>query len=433
MTTRLLSGLSIATMLAVGVAAQPRDLAEAKPETVGFSSQRLDRMHAVLQKYVDDGQMPGIVTVMARHGKIIDSRTYGKRDIASSSPMEKDTIFRIYSMTKPITGVAMMILYEQGKWNPADPVAKYIPEFANLKVYKGMGADGKPIVENPGHAPTMAELMSHTAGFTYGIFGETAVDKMYRDTAVFGAKNLQGMIDRLAKLPLLYQPGTQWVYSISADIQGYIIEKLSGQSLGEFMRENILLPLGMKDTAFHIAPEKLGRFATLYAMNDKGKLEANGGGNVAMEYAKEPTMPLGGGGLLSTAGDYTRFMQMMLNGGELGGTRILAPSSVSMMRTNRLPAAITDRNEFGIGTFRASPGQGFGLDFAVYTDPAFISHPVGKGTYSWGGAAGTWFWIDPTNDIAFVGMVQRVVLAGSPDMGAIAQQAAYQALVNPEK
>ena len=166
----------------------------------------------------------------------------------------------------------------------------------------------------------------------------------------------------------------------------------------------------------------------------KGELEPNGGGNVAMEYAKEPTLPLGGGGLLSTAVDYTRFMQMMLNGGEFGGTRILAPSSVSMMRTNRLPAAIVNStSDFGIGTFHVGPGQGFGLDFAVYTDPAFISHPVGKGTYSWGGAAGTWFWIDPANDIAFVGMVQRVVLAGSPDMGAIAQQAAYQALVNPEK
>lgn len=433
MSIRLRSGLSIAILFAAGVAAQMRDLAEAKPETVGFSSQRLDRLHAVMQKFVDDGQMPGIVTILTRHGKIVDSRAYGKRDIASGAPMDKDTIVRIYSMTKPLTGVAMMMLYEQGKWNPADPIAKYIPEFANLKVYKSIGADGKPIVENPVHAPTMAELMSHTAGFTYGIFGETAVDKMYRNDAVFGAKNLQGMIDRLAKIPLLYQPGTQWVYSISADIQGYIIEKLSGQSLGEFMRENILLPLGMKDTAFHIAPEKVGRFATLYSMNDKGKLEASNGGNVAMEYAKEPTMPLGGGGLLSTAGDYTRFMQMMLNGGELGGTRMLAPSSVSMMRTNRLPKAITDREEFGIGTFRASPGQGFGLDFAIFTDPAFISHPVGKGTYSWGGAAGTWFWIDPTNDMAFVGLVQRVVLPGSPDMGAIAQQMVYQALVNPEK
>ena len=433
MGTRLHSGLSIAVAMAMVGSAQTHDLAEVRPETVGFSSQRLDRMHATMQKYVDDGQMPGIVTILARHGKIVDARTYGKRDIASGAPMEKDTIVRIYSMTKPITGVAMMMLYEQGKWSPGDPISKYIPEFANLKVYKGMGADGKPMVENPAHAPTMAELMSHTAGFTYGIFGETPVDKMYRDTAVFGAKNLQGMIDRLAKIPLLYQPGTQWVYSISADIQGYLIEKLSGQSLGEFMRENILLPLGMKDTAFHIAPEKLGRFATLYAMNEKGKLEANNGGNVAMEYAKEPTLPLGGGGLLSTAGDYTRFMQMMLNGGEFGSMRILAPSSVSMMRTNRLPKAITDRDEFGIGTFRAGPGQGFGLDFAVYTDPGFISHPVGKGTYSWGGAAGTWFWIDPTNDIVFVGMVQRVVLAGSPDMGAIAQQAVYQALVNPEK
>src|ERR1017187_7176758 len=194
------------------------------------------------------------------------------RDLASGAPMEKDAIFRIYSMTKPITGVAMMILYEQGKWSPGDPIAKYIPEFAHLKVFKGSDAEGKPILEDPVHAPTMAELMSHTAGFTYGIFGTTPVDKMYRDARVLESPNLHEMIDRLAKSPRLYQPCTKWVYSISVDIQGYLVEKLSGKALGEFMRENIWQPLGMKDTAFHIAPEKVGRLATLYAANPAGRL-----------------------------------------------------------------------------------------------------------------------------------------------------------------
>ncbi|HEY6304302.1 MAG TPA: serine hydrolase domain-containing protein [Terriglobales bacterium] len=414
-------------------AGQMRDLEEAKPEVVGFSSQRLERLHALLQKEVDDKQLPGIVTILARHGKTIDFRTYGKRDLASGAPMEKDTIFRIYSMTKPVTGVAMMILYEQGKWSPGDPIAKYIPEFTHLKVFKGTSSDGKPILEDPVHEPTMAELMSHTAGFTYGIFGTTAVDKMYRDARVLESSNLREMIAKLAGLPLLYQPGSKWVYSVSVDIQGYLVEKLSGKPLGEFMRENIWQPLGMKDTAFHIVPEKATRLATLYAANPTGALVTTNGGNVAMDFNQEPTMPSGGGGLLSTATDYLRFGQMLLNGGELAGVRILAPSSVALMRTNRLSPAMMNSQEFGIGFFHISPGFGFGFDFGVYNDPGFISHTVGTGTFTWGGAAGTWFWIDPANDIVFIGMIQRLILAGSPDMDTLAHESVYQALVNPQK
>ena len=409
------------------------DLAEARPETVGFSSQRLERLHAAVQKKIDDKQMPGMVTVLARHGKIVDFQTYGKKDLAGGAPMDKDTIFRIYSMTKPVTGVAMMILYEQGKWNPDDRISQHIPEFAHLKVFKGMDANGQPMLEEPAHPPTMAELMSHNAGFTYGIFGNTAVDKMNRDAGVLRSANLQEMIDKLAKLPLLYQPGSKWVYSVSVDIQGYLVEKMTGKTLGEFLRDNIFQPLGMKDTAFHVAEDKRSRFAPLYAMNAQGSLAPTAGGNVALDYSKEPGMPSGGGGLISTARDYLRFCQMLLNGGELEGTRILAPSSVALMRTNRLPPAITNSREYGIAFFHVSPGFGFGFDFGVYTDPAFISRTVGKGTFTWGGAAGTWFWIDPANDIIFVGMVQRVLDATSPDMDLIAHQAVYQALVNPEK
>ena len=413
--------------------AKTRDFAEVKPETAGFSSQRLDRLHAVLQKKVDEKQVPGMVTVLARHGKIVDFQTYGKKDLASGTAMDKDTIFRIYSMTKPVTGVAMMMLYEQGKWSPQDRIAKYIPEFAHLKVFKGMDANGQPQLEDPAHAPTMAELMSHNAGFTYGIFGNTAVDKMYRDANVLGSANLQEMIDKLAKIPLLYQPGTKWVYSVSVDIQGYLVEKISGKTLGEFMRENIFHPLGMKDTAFHVAEDKLSRFAALYAMNPKGELTATKGGTVALDYAKEPGMPSGGGGLISTARDYLRFCQMFLNGGELEVARLLAPSSAALMRTNRLDPAIMDSRQYGIAFFHVSPGFGFGFDFGVYTDPGFIGRPVGHGTFTWGGAAGTWFWIDPANDLVFIGMVQRIIDAGSPDMDTIASDAVYQALVNPEK
>jgi CubicO group peptidase (beta-lactamase class C family) len=408
------------------------DMVEVKPEVEGFSAQRLQGLHELLQKKVNDKELAGIVTVMARHGKIVDFETYGKKDLSSGAPMTKDSIFRIYSMTKPVTGVAMMILYEQGKWVPTDPIAKYIPEFAHLKVFNGMDANGQPILEDPVHAPTMAELMSHTAGFTYGYFGATPVDKMYRDARILTEANLQEFINKLAKMPLLYQPGTKWVYSVSVDIQGYIVEKLTGKPLGEFMRENIFDPLGMKDTSFHVDETKRSRFATLYSFSN-GQLTASNGGNVAMDYSKEPTMPSGGGGLTSTAQDYLRFCQMLLNNGELEGKRILAPSSVALMRTNRLSPAIMNAEGQGIAFAHISPGYGFGYDFAVFTDPAFIGSTVGKGTYTWAGAAGTWFWIDPTNDVIFVGMIQRLIAPGSPDMDTLTHQVVYQALLHPEK
>jgi CubicO group peptidase (beta-lactamase class C family) len=279
----------------------------------------------------------------------------------------------------------------------------------------------------------MAELMSHTAGFTYGLFSNTPVDKMYMSPNVFASANLGEFVGKLSRIPLLYQPGTKWVYSVSVDIQGYIVEKLSGKPLGAFLRENIFEPLGMKDTGFHIDPAKAGRLATLYSMSPAGALAATGGGNLSLDYTKEPGMASGGGGLLSTATDYLRFSQMLLQGGQLDGVRILSPSSVALMRTNRVPQAVRDANEYGIGFFRLSPGFGFGFDFGVYTDPGFISHTIGKGTYTWGGAAGTWFWIDPANDIVFIGMVQRMIDPKSPDMDTIAHESVYQALVNPEK
>jgi CubicO group peptidase (beta-lactamase class C family) len=430
--------LAVAAMLVWGNSCQAqlqgKELLEVKPESEGFSKEGLDRLHSLLNKEVEDKQLAGVVTVMARHGKIVDFETYGKKDLASGAPMTKDTIFRIYSMTKPVTGVAMMILYEQGKWNPADPVSKYIPEFAHLKVFKGVDANGQPILEDPGHAPTMAELMSHTAGFTYGLFGNTPVDKMYRDANVLASANLQQMIEKLAKLPLLYQPGSKWVYSVSVDIQGYIIEKLSGKTLGEFMQENIFAPLDMRDTSFHVASDKRNRFATLYSYStSKNELTPTNGGNLAFDYQNEPTMPSGGGGLTGTIHDYLRFCQMLLNGGEFAGKRILSPSSVTLMRTNRLSPAIMNTEGLGIAFAHISPGYGFGLDFAVFTDPGFIGSTVGKGTFTWAGAAGTWFWIDPTNDLVFVGMVQRLLGPGSPDMDTLTHQLVYQALVHPEK
>jgi len=268
-------------------------LPNAKPEQVGFSSERLQRLDAAMQQKVDEKQFAGIVTILARHGKVVEFKTYGKKDLASGAPMEKDTIFRIYSMSKPVTGAAMMILYEEGKWQPDDPISKYIPEFANLKVFKGVDNSGEPVLEDPVHPPTMLQLMTHTAGFTYG-FGGDLVDKMYHDQQVLHSATLQEMINKLAKLPLLYQPGTRWVYSISVDIQGYLVKKLSGKSLPDFMRERIFEPMGMKDTGFYVPKEKMDRLATLYRVSDKNEwTPASPENDLAPDLSKPPTMPSG--------------------------------------------------------------------------------------------------------------------------------------------
>jgi CubicO group peptidase (beta-lactamase class C family) len=406
------------------------DMTVAKPESVGFSSERLERLHALMQEAVDAKQLPGAVTLLARHGKVVDYRTYGMRDAASGAAMTRDTIFRAFSMTKPVTGVAMMLLYEQGKWLPSDPIAKYIPEFAHLKVCKGVDGAGNMILEDPIHPPTMKELMTHTAGFVYGFFGNTPVDKEYQKTGVMQSKSLQEFIGKLAKIPLAYQPGTKWVYSVSMDIQGYIIEKLSGQMLPDFMRDHIFKPLGMKDSGFFVPADKRGRFVTIYRSNEKGEVvPAPGFGG---DYAEQPTMASGGGGMVTTAEDYFRIAEMLANGGELNGVRILSAASVQLMSTNHLAANLLT-GEFSIGAQVMRPGLGYGYDCAVEYDPGEANLPDGRGTFFWDGAAGTWFWIDPTNDIVFIGMVQRVLGPDSPQVEYQSRPAVYQALVNPKK
>jgi CubicO group peptidase (beta-lactamase class C family) len=404
-----------------------------KPELVGFSSERLENLHKVMQASVDQKQISGIVTILARHGKVVDYRTYGDRDMATNSPMTKDAIFRDYSMTKPVTGVAMMILYEQGKWLPSDPISKYIPEFAHLKVFKGVDAEGKMILVDPDHAPTMHELMSHTAGFTYGFFGNMPVDAMYRDEKVLQSKNLQEMIDKLAKIPLIYQPGKAWVYSVSMDIEGYIVEKLSGQSLPDFMREHIFTPLGMKDAGFFVPQDKRQRFVTLYRTDAKGDMVADPTNQgLSADYAEPPSMASGGGGMVSTAEDYYHFAQMLGYSGELGGKRIIAPASVKLMSSNHVPASLLT-GEFSIGRQVMRPGFGYGYNCAVVFDPPLADLPEGKGTFFWDGAAGTWFWVDPTNDIVFVGMIQRMMGPGGPNLQYLSRSAIYGALVDPSK
>jgi CubicO group peptidase (beta-lactamase class C family) len=433
---RLLAALPLAWLLIGGQAAaqsatysRTAEIAETKPEAVGFSSERLGRLDNSMKALVDSKQLAGVVTVVARHGKIVAEKAYGYADVAGQKPMQKDAIVRIYSMTKPITGIAMMMLYEEGKWKPSDPIARYIPEFRDLKVFSGVDKEGKPTFDKPGHAPTVGELMSHSAGFTYGLFGATPVDKMYQEAQLLAAPSLKDFIDRVSKLPLLYQPGEAWVYSVSVDIQGYLVEKLSGKSFPDFLQERIFAPLGMKDTGFFVPGEKLDRVATIYQV-DAAK------GLVAMPrdpaISEPPGLPSGGGGLYSTARDYLRFSQMVLNGGQLNGVRLVAPSSIELMRTNHISDEVKNANKFGIGLYRMQPGLGFGYDFAILEDPLKLGSTAGKGTFLWDGIAGTWFWIDPANDVVFIGIIQRWAGAG-PDVENLSRALTYQALVDPSK
>ncbi len=406
----------------------------ASPESVGFDAQRLKLLDDYMAGVVAQGRVAGVTTLLARHGKVVEFNTYGKASIEAGTPMNKDAIFRIYSMTKPLTGVGMMILFEQGKWRLDDPVTRYVPEFKNLRVMTSQAPDGRIMTEDMKRPPTMREIMSHTAGFGYGLGDVHPVDKLYREKKVLGATGLHQMIERTAEIPLMFQPGTSWSYSNAVDIQGYIIEKLSGMSLGEFLDRNVFRPLKMNDTAFYVHPGKEARLATVYVGDKTGKIaEAKDlFGNPMPDYTKPPAMESGGGGLTSTTTDYARFCQMILNKGELDGVRILSPASIELMDTNVIPHNVLVSSN-GTSVARFNEAVGFGLDFMVVNDPRAAGTLEGKNTMSWGGAAGTWFWIDPTNDVLFVGMIQRMGGTGGDDLGGQARTLTYQALLHPEK
>ena len=416
--------------------AGPRDLSTTvSPEAVGFDSARLKMFDDYMANTVATGRVAGMTTLLARHGQIVSFKTYGKASTDANTPMTPDTIFRIYSMTKPITGTAMMVLFEQGKWRLDDPVTRYVPEFKNLRVVKSIKKDGSLELEDMKRPPTMREIMSHTAGFGYGLAQDHPVDKMYREKAVLGASSLKEMIDRTATIPLMFQPGTDWSYSSAVDIQGYIIEKLSGMKFSDFMTQNVLKPLKMNDTAFFTGADKASRLAAVYVWDkDQNKIvEAKElFGSAMPDYTKPPAMESGGGGLVSTTMDYARFSQMILNKGELDGVRILSPASVELMGTNVIPKSVLV-NSNGTSVARFNEAVGFGLDFQVVNDARAAGSLQGDGSISWGGAAGTWFWIDPSNDVVAVGMIQRMGGTGGDDLGTMARTLTYQALTHPEK
>lgn len=386
----------------------------AAPEAVGFSRAGLDALNEEMHALVDAKKLAGVTTLIARHGKVVHLDTYGAANASTGAPLGPDSIFRIASMTKPIAGVAMMQLYEQGKWKLDDPVAKYIPEFANLEVKKAGG--GTEPMKSP---MTMAQIMSHSAGF--------GVSAVYED-ANLAATDLQGMIDKLKNLPLETQPGTAWDYGPSVNIQGYLIEKLSGKSLDEYFDEHIFEPLGMVDTGFWMPPAKADRVVAVHTY-ENGKVVARPNARVV---TSKPRFLSASGGLMSTAADYWRFSQALLNGGELDGKRILKPETVELMRTNVLAPGV-EVDLYG----PSQEGVGFGMDFAIIVDPKAANTPQGVSSFYWGGAFGTWFWIDPANDLVFVGMIQNVngsrPNAGTPPVRSISIAATYKALTDPKK
>ena len=363
-----------------------------RPEDVGFSSKRLETTKAVFKGDVDAKRLPGAVLLMARNGKIAFYDVVGFQDRATQTPMKKDSIFRIASMSKPITTVAAMILAEENKLDVGAPVAQYLPEFKDVKV----GADGAL----PKRPMTIQDLMRHTSGLTYGLFGNSPIDQMYRKANIFSAKSLDEMVKLIAGMPLLHQPGEFWEYSVSTDVLGRVVEVVSGTDLDSFVRERITAPLKMNDTGFWVKPEAVSRLA-----------KPDGQANAAFENAtQKPNIFSGGGGMLSTAGDYARFSQMLLNGGELDGVRILAPKTIALMTSDQLPATVERHTPvaIAIGSFGPVPemGTSFGLGFAVRVDAGRNPMPGSVGDFSWGGITGTLFWVDPQTKLVAVLMAQ---------------------------
>jgi CubicO group peptidase (beta-lactamase class C family) len=391
-----------------------------KPETVGMSSARLARLDEVMKRrYVDGGYLPGMLTYVWRKGQLVHTGLCGQADIGRGKALGEDSIFRIYSMSKPITAVALMMLVEEGAIGLDDAVHTHIPAWKDLGVY----ASGMPSLIPTGTASYLTtpverpmrviDLCTHTSGLTYGFMMRSNVDAAYRraqiaDRAAPGG--LQAMIDQLAHVPLEFSPGTKWNYSVAIDVLGYLVEKVSGMSFGEFLEKRLFKPLGMTDTAFHVAPDKIDRLTSCY--QPEGTRPGIKIQDDAREstYATPPGLESGGGGLVSTAHDYLRFCRMMLNGGELDGVRILSPKTVALFSLNYLPGnqEVADMALPGMFSETAYAGVGFSLGCGVNIDVARTRLPGSLGEYFWGGAAATAFWIDPKEDLTVVFMTQVI-------------------------
>ena len=390
-----------------------------KPETVGMSSARLARLDQVMkQRYFDGGYLPGMLFHVYRKGQLVHTGMCGQMDIERSKPMREDAIFRIYSMSKPITAVALMMLVEEGMIGLDDVVHSHIPAWKNLGVY----ASGVPSLLSdapPGFLTTptlrpmkVVDLATHTSGLTYGFMMRSAVDAAYRRAKVTdreSAGGLHGMIEQLSQIPLDFSPGTAWNYSVAIDVLGYLVEKLSEISFGEFLHTRLFEPLGMHDTAFWVPPDEIERFSSCYQPDTGRGLKLQDDARNST-YAKPPKLESGGGGLVSTAHDYLRFCRMMLNGGTLDGVQILSPKTVALFSQNYLPDGreVADMALPGMFSESGYAGVGFSIGCGVNVDVARTRLPGSLGEYFWGGAAATAFWIDPTEELTVVFMTQVI-------------------------
>jgi CubicO group peptidase (beta-lactamase class C family) len=406
--------------------------AEVEPEEAGFDPERLARLDAYLDGFVANGRAKGLQLVITRGGRIAHMSARGHRDAEAGLPVEPDTIWRIYSMTKPITSVAAMMLYEEGALSLFDPVAKFIPSFGDLRVYrKGMAA--APVTVAAAEPMLVWHLLTHTSGLTYGFQSANPVDEAYRAAGFFldppPEHDLASACDVWAGLPLLFEPGSEWNYSVSTDVVGRIVEVVSGQSLHEFFGERIFGPLGMTDTGFAVSDAQRPRMSALYA-HDPETATAVPYPGVDVISAQRPKLLAGGHGLASTAADYHRFTQMLLRRGELDGVRLLAPRTVDLMTANHLPGNAT-LPEFGrpLLDLVINEGYGFGLGLAPLVDPIAAKTLSVAGEYRWEGAAGTAFWVDPAEELTVLFFTQ--VLFGSDDVWVGMRRLVYQALVGP--
>lgn len=397
------------------------DLSGQSPSRSGFSEQRLQRIAPAMQTYIDQGKLAGISTLVARKDEVVHWQVQGMQNKEASVPLSKESIFRIYSMTKPITAVAALTLWEQGKFHMHDPISKYFPELADMQVYVS-GAGETMVLEKAKYPIRIIDLFMHTAGFSYG-FTNSEVDKLYRATDMAkGLASRDTVLAELAKLPLNHQPGTAWHYGVNTDVIGFLVEKLSGEKLGEYMQEVIFDPLGMVDTGFSVPAGNASRLGQIYSVDQKT------GQTIVMkdvplgDYMSEPLVHNGGGGLVSTMSDYLKFAQMLLNEGELGGQRILGRKTVEYLTSNHLP-----KNLIPFG--KDAPGEGYGLAMSVTVDSEQVGFMSSNGNYGWGGLASTYFRIDPEEELIIIGMAQFVP-SGFHAYQNDLRNLVYQALVN---
>lgn len=377
----------------------------AEPDSAGMSSARLERLEHLNQQYVDEGKLAGVMTVVARHGKIVHLSAAGTYGVDNDKPLSEDTLFRIYSMTKPVTAVALMMLYEEGAFQLSDPVSKYLPQFKDMKVWK------QDHLEDAQREITMHHLLTHTSGLSYGA-GKSEVDEAYQEADLLRTKDLDEFIERVANLPLMHEPGERWTYGLSYDVLGAVAEKISGQNYAEFLKARILDPLGMGDTFFYLPDDKKDRFPTNHVWNFETSELAVFPDDDPLNHSYYGSMFYAGGhGLVSTIGDYMKFLEMLRNGGSLNGVRILSPKTIQFMTTNHLPAATSLAASGGSSTLDIpSVGRkvGFGIGFGIVRDPAEAGVISSPGTYFWGGHAGTIFWVDPREDLVAIGMLQLI-------------------------